>query len=142
MLRTITISLYSTVKSAPFKMASISVSYPLVRNRSDRSTRSGVWRNPSRSGSSPRSASSWRMRSCIIASYLTVVALLAGASSAAAVQVAAPATESPDELYKDRENIASAKRAADLWQARANAGKDYEASWKLARACYWIGTEA
>jgi tetratricopeptide (TPR) repeat protein len=33
-----------------------------------------------------------------------------------------------------------ARRAADLWATRAAAGTDFEAAWKLARACYWIGT--
>jgi TRAP transporter T-component len=44
----------------------------------------------------------------------------------------------PDALYQGRENLASAERAADLWQQRA--GMDFAASWKLARACYWLGT--
>ena len=36
--------------------------------------------------------------------------------------------------------MASARQAADLWAARAAPGKDFDSSWKLARACYWIGT--
>ena len=36
--------------------------------------------------------------------------------------------------------MASATRAADLWAARAEGGRDFEASWKLARASYWLGT--
>jgi tetratricopeptide (TPR) repeat protein len=47
----------------------------------------------------------------------------------------------PDELYRDRENIANAQRAADLWAERVAAGPDFEATWKLARVCYWLGTE-
>lgn len=43
-----------------------------------------------------------------------------------------------DELYRQREDLASAARAADLWEQRA--GDDFEAAWKLARACYWLGT--
>jgi hypothetical protein len=43
----------------------------------------------------------------------------------------------PDALYGDRENTASATQAADIWAQR---GADYEASWKLARVCYWLGT--
>jgi hypothetical protein len=47
----------------------------------------------------------------------------------------------PDALYRDRETLASAARAAEVWAARlaANAG-DFESAWKLARACYWLGT--
>jgi tetratricopeptide (TPR) repeat protein len=47
-------------------------------------------------------------------------------------------SDNPDALYRDRENRASAMRAADLWEARAS--DDYEAAWKLARMCYWLGT--
>src|SRR5262245_49346875 len=49
------------------------------------------------------------------------------------------ATDDPDQLYRQRENLASARRAADLWAA--GAASDFEASWKLARACYWLGTQ-
>ena len=48
---------------------------------------------------------------------------------------------SPDELYRHREDIASAKQAADLWAKEAAAGKNFEATWKLARAYYWLGTQ-
>ena len=44
----------------------------------------------------------------------------------------------PDELYRRREDLSSAARAADLWAQRS--GIDVEAAWKLARACYWLGT--
>jgi tetratricopeptide (TPR) repeat protein len=44
----------------------------------------------------------------------------------------------PDELYRQREHLASAEHAADLWAERSSA--DFEAAWKLARACYWLGT--
>ena len=37
-----------------------------------------------------------------------------------------------------REDLVSAKRAADLWALRATT--DFESAWKLARACYWLGT--
>ena len=36
--------------------------------------------------------------------------------------------------------MAKAKEAADIWQQRAADGKDYESLWKLARACYYLGT--
>jgi tetratricopeptide (TPR) repeat protein len=48
--------------------------------------------------------------------------------------------QDPDELYRQRENLSSAKRAAEIWSA--NAGTDFEAAWKLARAAYWIGGHA
>jgi tetratricopeptide (TPR) repeat protein len=41
-------------------------------------------------------------------------------------------------LYSRREDLASAARAADVWAQRSNT--DFEAAWKLARACYWLGT--
>jgi tetratricopeptide (TPR) repeat protein len=44
----------------------------------------------------------------------------------------------PDELYRQREALSSAARAADLWAQRSII--DFEAAWKLARACYWLGT--
>src|SRR5262245_8376056 len=133
MSRTITISLYSTVKSASLMIRSRSVWYPLVRNWSDCSTRRGVWRRPSRPGSSPSSDSRRRIVSCIIAFYLMLVA---GIDARPAAQVA-----NPDELYRQRENLAIARQAADIWAARAASGRDFEASWKLARACHWLGTQ-
>ena len=47
----------------------------------------------------------------------------------------------PDALYRDRETLASATRAADVWAGRlaANA-RDFESAWKLARVRYWLGT--
>lgn len=70
------------------------------------------------------------MSSCITALYIAV-SLLSGRAAQA----------DPDALYRDRENLASARQAATLWAERlaANAG-DYEAAWKLARVQYWLGT--
>jgi hypothetical protein len=47
----------------------------------------------------------------------------------------------PDALYRDRENLASATQATEIWASRlaANAN-DFESAWKLARARYWLGT--
>jgi tetratricopeptide (TPR) repeat protein len=58
----------------------------------------------------------------------------------ARIGVQVPADD-PDALYKDRENLASAKKAADIWAARlaANA-KDFESAYQLAKARYWLGT--
>jgi hypothetical protein len=53
---------------------------------------------------------------------------------------AAPAPENPDDLYRRREDLQSAKRAAALWEARASL--EFEAAWKLSRVCSWIGTHA
>ena len=48
-----------------------------------------------------------------------------------------------DRLYADRTNLASARRAADLWrQALASDARNFEAAWKLARADYWLGGHA
>jgi tetratricopeptide (TPR) repeat protein len=47
-------------------------------------------------------------------------------------------------LYADRANLASARRAADIWKANLAAGGAgaFEAAWKLARADYWLGGHA
>ena len=53
------------------------------------------------------------------------------------------AAQSPDALYADRENLTSAKRAADLWAMAAQQDTSaYEPAWKLARVCYWLGGHA
>lgn len=47
----------------------------------------------------------------------------------------------PDALYRDRENLASAKQATAIWSSRLAANSnDFESAWKLARAQYWLGT--
>src|SRR5579872_4164429 len=105
----------------------MSASYPLVRNRYAFSTRLGVSTSPSRDGSSPNSASSRLIRSCILLFYIP--ALLAQTPA--------------DRLYADRATLASARQAADVW-SRAIAGNphDFESAWKLARADYWLGGHA
>jgi hypothetical protein len=51
--------------------------------------------------------------------------------------------QSADTLYADRENIASARRAADIWEGASKGdGGQFEAAWKLARICYWLGGHA
>jgi tetratricopeptide (TPR) repeat protein len=50
------------------------------------------------------------------------------------------AGDDPDTLYRQREDLASATRAAQIWSM--NAADDFEAAWKLARAAYWIGGHA
>jgi hypothetical protein len=49
----------------------------------------------------------------------------------------APTPSDPDALYRHREDLQSALRAADLWAARDS--RDYDAAWKLARVSYWLG---
>ena len=91
------------------------------------STRFGVSRRPSRVGSSPRSASSFLIRSCIVLFYISTPA----------------AAQSPDASYADRANLASARRAAQSWTAALAADpRDFEGAWKLARADYWLGGHA
>jgi tetratricopeptide (TPR) repeat protein len=75
-----------------------------------------------------------RRRSLAAISY--AVAALSLAASMAAMQTGSP--DDPDALYARREDISSATRAADLWER--NASSSYEAAWKLARACYWLGS--
>ena len=49
----------------------------------------------------------------------------------------------PDALYAHRDDINSARRAADVWAGRlAVNGGDFESAWKLARARYWLGGHA
>ncbi len=53
----------------------------------------------------------------------------------------AVAQEDPDALYRDRETLTSATRAAAIWSERvATNPQDFESAWKLARAQYWLGT--
>jgi len=105
----------------------MSASYPLVRKRYAFSTRFGVSTRPSRVGSSPISASSRLIRSCILLFYIP--ALLAQPSA--------------DSLYADRATLASARQAAEIWSnALAADPRDFEAAWKLARADYWLGGHA
>lgn len=54
-----------------------------------------------------------------------------------------PAADNPDALYAQRENLARARRAAEIWEQRlAQQPNDFEAAWKLARARYWLGGHA
>ena len=108
----------------------MSAVYPLVRNLSAFSTRSGVRASPSRVGSSPSSSSSCRMTFCMAVFYILLFALPG---------LAAAQTD-PDALYKERANPARAKQAAALWEMRLKAdARDFESAWKLARTMYWLG---
>jgi hypothetical protein len=68
------------------------------------------------------------MMSCILAFYWVVGAALPSAGQT-----------DPDSLYRRRAEPGFAAKAAEIW-ANAEAS-DFEAAWKLARACYWLGTE-
>src|SRR5262245_42810167 len=139
MSRTITISLYSTEKRAPLT-TSLSLSrYPPVRNFIDCSTRRGVSRSPSRAGSSPMSASNRRTVSCIRSFYLlAVVACLVPLPAFAQAPTVLASIAKADELYRHRDDLASARQAADLYEKQATLS--YEAAWKLSRAEYWLAT--
>jgi tetratricopeptide (TPR) repeat protein len=55
-----------------------------------------------------------------------------------AVQVPA---DDPDALYKDRENLASARQATEIWESRLKVNpRDFESAHKLSKARYWLGT--
>src|SRR5687768_14585636 len=88
------------------------------------------------------------MSSCIFALYVALsagAAAATGASSAitrldARTTVQVPADD-PDALYKDRETLASARRATEIWEARLKANaRDFESAQKLSKARYWLGT--
>jgi tetratricopeptide (TPR) repeat protein len=49
-------------------------------------------------------------------------------------------SDNPDVLFGHREDLASVKRAAEIWSASATT--DFDAAWKLARAAYWLGGHA
>lgn len=50
------------------------------------------------------------------------------------------ADSDPDALYRQRTDLASARQALEIWEARLKANpRDFESAWKVARATYWIG---
>src|SRR5581483_10888091 len=105
--------------------------YPLVTKRYAFSTRFGVSRSPSRAGSSPSCASSCLIKSCIVLFYIPVVFGQGAAAVAPATVQAAPAANA-DALYAERADVASARRAAAIWQQQpATDAHDFAAAWKL-----------
>ena len=58
---------------------------------------------------------------------------------ALALRPAATQAPDPDALYRQRADLRRASEAADVWAARAAGGRDFDASWKLARVSYWLG---
>lgn len=72
------------------------------------------------------------MRSCICVFYIALLAHFAAP--------ALYADADPDALYRDRANLARAKEAFAMLDARLTANaRDFESAWKLARIAYWIG---
>jgi tetratricopeptide (TPR) repeat protein len=46
----------------------------------------------------------------------------------------------PDALYQQRADLARAREAVGIWEARLKANpRDFVSAWKTARATYWIG---
>jgi tetratricopeptide (TPR) repeat protein len=79
------------------------------------------------------------MISCIFLFYLAISSV---PDAGVRVGVQHPSPDA-DALYRAREDINSAKRAADMWSGRLRANPaDFEAAWKLARADYWLGGHA
>jgi hypothetical protein len=59
------------------------------------------------------------------------------------IAIAQQPTPDPDALYAGREDLASARQAATIWQTRLQQNpKDFESAWKLARSRYWLGSHA
>src|SRR5688572_2724651 len=68
------------------------------------------------------------------------VMMLGLALAATLLAGSARAQTDPDALYRERVDLARAREAAAIWQARVTANaRDFESSWKLARATYWLG---
>jgi tetratricopeptide (TPR) repeat protein len=81
------------------------------------------------------------MRFSAVLMSLIVVALV-GTHVLAASQrtVVAGSSSEADALYAMREDLPNALAAAAFWAQRlADDEADFEAAWKLARACYWLG---
>jgi tetratricopeptide (TPR) repeat protein len=81
------------------------------------------------------------MISCILVFYISSLGTCLDHPSVLAVaRRAAQPTDSPDALYAQRDDLAKATRAAAIWEQRLSGDRrDFEAAWKLARACYWLG---
>src|SRR5687768_7156920 len=86
------------------------------------------------------------MISCILAFYIAtsvVPSAAAGWLPAGSPAPVTPQDADPDALYAKRDDLASARRAEQLWQERLAAHpQDFDAAWKLARTRYWLGGHA
>jgi tetratricopeptide (TPR) repeat protein len=78
------------------------------------------------------------------ASVLLVTLLILPGAAVLALGLGALAgqpVDDPDGLYEAREDTAQALSAAAVWERRlVERPGDYESAWKLARACYWLGS--
>lgn len=80
----------------------------------------------------------WLLSTILVLTANGLVSWPAGAPAPHLDTLQAP---DPDRLYADREQLPSALGAAAAWEARlASNALDFEAAWKLARACYWLGS--
>jgi hypothetical protein len=69
------------------------------------------------------------------------IAVFALCLHAAATAAQPQRGENPDQLYANRADLPSARRAAELWQATLTRNpRDFDAAWKLSRADSWLGT--
>jgi TRAP transporter TatT component family protein len=95
------------------------------------------------------------MMSCIFLFYIALISppeslrlnpIAASAEARTAMarlEQATPQSDDPDALYAHRDDLASARKAAAIWEERLKKDpKDYESAWKLARARYWLGGHA
>jgi tetratricopeptide (TPR) repeat protein len=80
--------------------------------------------------------------SCILVLYLALCTAGAYGNLAGAAGQRSAAAD-PDALYARRDDLASARRAAAIWESRLQQNpKDFESAWKLGRAMYWLGGHA
>jgi tetratricopeptide (TPR) repeat protein len=88
--------------------------------------------------------SSCRIVSCTLVFYILLFAIPvwthAQTAPAAAPGDGAPATSDADALYRERADLARARQAAAIWEARLAAEPThFESAWKLSRTLYWLG---
>jgi hypothetical protein len=81
---------------------------------------------------------------CVRVLLLALAIMLSTLPASAAGQVvgraAAPPGEDPDVLFRQRDDLAVAARAAGIWQAQLAANpKDFTVACKLARIRFWLG---
>lgn len=80
------------------------------------------------------------MVSCIALLYLAISGDPRATAAPVGTRPQVAAAPDPDALYREREHLPAARQSRDLWQSRLARGADFEAAWKLARVCYWLGT--
>ncbi len=82
-------------------------------------------------------------RSAALEGRVTRVAAIQSRVTNASIAIAQQFPSDPDTLYARRDDLASARQAADIWQTRLQRNpKDFESAWKVARARYWLGSHA